>query len=54
MDDYIEYLIISGEFDSDDDSSNNKNNNDYNGTVGCLTPIIIIAIILWLIGKLFG
>ena len=54
MDDYIEYLIISGELDSDNDSGNNKNNNDYDGAGGCLVPIIIIAIILWLIGKFFG
>ena len=54
MDDYIEYLIVNEEPDSDNGSGNNKNNNDYDGTVGCLTPIIIIVVILWLIGKFFG
>ena len=54
MDDYLEYLIISGELDSDDNSGNNKNNNDYDGAGGCLVPIIVIAVILWLIGKFFG
>lgn len=55
MDDYIEYLIISGEFDSNDSGNDkNKNNNDNNNPGGCLTLIIVVVTILWLIGKFFG
>ena len=44
MDDYIEYLIISGEFDSEDDSGNNKNkNNNDNNPGGCLTLVIVVV-----------
>lgn len=55
MDDYIEYLIISGEFDSEDDSGNNKNkNNNDNNPGGCLTLVIVVVTVLWLIGKFLG
>ena len=54
MDDYIEYLIISGEFDSNDSGNDkNKNNND-NNPGGCLTLVIVVVTVLWLIGKFFG
>ena len=56
MDEYIEYLIISGEFDSENNNGNNKknNNNDNNNSGGCLTLVFVIVTVLWLIGKLFG